>query len=238
MVCSSGIGTSQLLAQRLETKFNKSLQVIRVTTVANLFNSELTEDLVISTIPISNLDKPVVSVGPLLGPADIIAIQSVIKKLQKSEQPPNPFFELLKPELIIVKSKAENYSQVMNTITKKLVENDYIRDSNQVLKAADEREALASTAMDNFALPHVNPKLIQKSALALLISEKPILWQKSEVHFIFFIGLNNKVKGKMREIFQLINAIIDDHQLQSHLLKAKQSKEVIKILKDWNKGGL
>lgn len=238
VVCSSGIGTSQLLAQRLEIKFNKSLQVIRVTTVANLFNSELTEDLVISTIPISNLDKPVVSVGPLLGPADIIAIQSVIKKLQKSEQPPNPFFELLKPELIIVKSKAENYSQVMNTITKKLVENDYIRDSNQVLKAADEREALASTAMDNFALPHVNPKLIQKSALALLISEKPILWQKSEVHFIFFIGLNNKVKGKMREIFQLINAIIDDHQLQSHLLKAKQSKEVIKILKDWNKGGL
>lgn len=238
VVCSSGIGTSQLLAQRLETRFNKTLQVNRVTTVADLFNSKLTEDLVISTIPISNIEKPVICVGPLLEPNDIQVIQSEIKQLQKSTQSHNPFFDFLKPELILIKDQSEDYQQTMETITQALINGKYIKNAKEVLKAVDEREELASTAMERFALPHVSPKLIEKSALVLLISKTPILWKKSEVNFIFFIGLNNEVKGKMRDIFKLINAIIDDQQLQGRLLKARQKQQVIKILKEWNKGGL
>lgn len=237
VVCSSGIGTSQLLAQRLETRFNKILQVNRVTTVADLFNSKLTEDLVISTIPISNIEKPVICVGPLLEPNDIQVIQSEIKQLQKNTQSHNPFFDFLKPELILIKDQSEDYQQTMETITQALINGKYIKNVKEVLKAVDQREELASTAMERFALPHVNPKLIEKSALVLLISKKPILWKKSEVNFIFFIGLNNEVKGKMRDIFKLINAIIDDQQLQGRLLKAQQEQQVIKILKEWNKGG-
>ncbi len=238
VVCSSGIGTSQLLAQRLETKFNRSLQVVRITTVADLFNSKLTEDLVISTIPISNLEKPVISVGPLLEQADIKAIQSEIKRIKRDTQPKNPFFELLRSNFVLINSQSEDYRQVMQDITQKLANNDYIQDSKKVLKAVDEREKLASTAMEDFALPHVNPKLIKKPVLVFLISKKPISWNKSEVKFVCFIGLNDEVKEKMHEIFKLINALIDDKQLQNKLLKVEQPKQVISMLKKWYEGGI
>lgn len=238
VVCSSGIGTSQLLAQRLEQRFGKSLRVVRVTTVAEVFTSKLDEDLVISTIPISKLDKPIICIGPLLTSKDSELVQMEITRLQSKRHPENVFFELLKPDLVFIDPQVKTARQAVNEIVQGLERNGNVTDTKQIMNAVEKREELASTAIAHFSLPHVGPELIKRSALALFISPQAISWQGSQVNFILFIALNNKVKSNMKEIFKVINTLIDDQHIQNQLLKVASSKQAVEVLKHWNRRGM
>lgn len=234
VVCSSGIGTSQLLAQRLAMNFNHKLEIFQITKVSALFTTQVTVDFVISTIPISHLAKPVIVVSPLLNQRDITRIQREIEQLRQTKKPLNTFFHLLRPDLVFKVAAAGGYRQVITKIAHQLFVNGYITDQEKVIQAAISREKLASTALDQFALPHVSPNLIKRPAIVLLVSQQPINWLgDQQVHFVFFMALNSTVHQSLREIYRLINQIIDDHQLAKRLLQVEKAPQLIQVLNDW-----
>lgn len=129
---------------------------------------------------------------------------------------------------------AGGYRQVITKITHQLFVNGYITDQEKVIQAAISREKLASTALDQFALPHVSPNLIKRPAIVLLVSQQPINWLgDQQVHFVFFMALNSTVHQSLREIYRLINQIIDDHQLAKRLLQVEKAPQLIQVLNDW-----
>lgn len=83
VVCSGGVGTSQLLVEKLKQQFG--FHIVEITTLHNL-QEEMAKsvDIVISTIPIRNATFPYVQVSPLLDDSDYLKIQKNTKHLTGS----------------------------------------------------------------------------------------------------------------------------------------------------------
>lgn len=78
LVCHMGVGTSQFLKNKLEQYFNFSMEVV---TKDYLQKYQYDADMIISTIPLENIDAPFVEVSAFLSELDINKIQLVEKKV-------------------------------------------------------------------------------------------------------------------------------------------------------------
>jgi len=79
LVCNSGIGTSKLLQQKINEKFN--FNILNVVSVHMLNNTDTSDiDFLISTIELSNCKVPYVRISPLLNEEDYLKLQQISKK--------------------------------------------------------------------------------------------------------------------------------------------------------------
>lgn len=80
LVCSTGVGTSKLLESRLKSEFN-SLEVAEIVSSYQIKSMNLESiDLILSTIPLEYLDKPVLIINPMLLDQDIEKINKFCKE--------------------------------------------------------------------------------------------------------------------------------------------------------------
>ncbi|UTC08520.1 hypothetical protein A4W78_02530 [Latilactobacillus curvatus] len=205
VVCSSGIGTSQLLGQRLAKTFAQELRITRIIALGELLAIPIKESLVISTIAIKGLSVPVIEVSPLLNRHDIGIIRQMITE---QPTPTNHLVALLQPELTIVTQEQLTDQGAIELIGQRLIDQGYAKPT--VVQAALAREALASTALGRVALPHADSQLITKPAIGLLIAPQSINWQHNDkVQLVFFMALNETVHGQMRAIYHDLDQLIE-----------------------------
>ena len=205
VVCSSGIGTSQLLGQRLAKTFAQELRITRIIALGELLATPIKESLVISTIAIKGLSVPVIEVSPLLNRHDIGIIRQMITE---KPTPTNHLVALLQPELTIVTQEQLTDQGAIELIGQRLIDQGYAKPT--VVQAALAREALASTALGRVALPHADSQLITKPAIGLLIAPQSINWQHNDkVQLVFFMALNETVHGQMRAIYHDLDQLIE-----------------------------
>ena len=84
VACASGIGTSRLLAAKIEKEYD-NIKVAEVIPTLHIYEKLLTEkkiDFIISTVPVKDCPIPVVQVNPLLFPKDMEKIEELIKNLK------------------------------------------------------------------------------------------------------------------------------------------------------------
>ncbi|HCD4412430.1 TPA: transcriptional antiterminator, partial [Enterococcus faecium] len=119
LVCSSGYGTSKLLEQRINNGFADMVEIEDVLSINELQDRKVTDELVISTIPIENTNFPVIVVSPLMLGADV---RKVKQYLQLNEQTEDAFLNLLDKRFCFFTHQIkDNQVNVLNIITKKLV---------------------------------------------------------------------------------------------------------------------
>ncbi|MFL2126872.1 BglG family transcription antiterminator [Latilactobacillus curvatus] len=209
VVCSSDIGTSQLLGQRLAKTFAQELRITRIIALGELLATPIKESLVISTIAIKGLSVPVIEVSPLLNRHDIGIIRQMITE---QPTPTNHLVALLQPELTIVTQEQLTDQGAIELIGQRLIDQGYAKPT--VVQAALAREALASTALGRVALPHADSQLITKPAIGLLIAPQSINWQHNDkVQLVFFMALNETVHGQMRAIYHDLDQLIETPRL-------------------------
>lgn len=231
VVCSSGIGTSQLLGQRLAKMFAQELRITRIIALGELLATPIKESLVISTIAIKGLSVPVIEVSPLLNRHDIGIIRQMIAE---QAAPANHLVALLQPELTIVTQERLTDQAAIALIGQRLIDYGYAKPS--VIQAALAREALASTALDRVALPHADPQLIIKPAIGLLIAPQRIAWQpNNKVQLVFFMALNATVDGQMRAIYHDLDRLIENPCLLKQVVQAPDGAAALTILAQFNK---
>lgn len=78
LVCNSGIGTSQILSEAISSRFN--VNIIDIISARQLMRSLKSKDidLVISTVPIENIDIKCITVNPILTKENVSEIQQSI----------------------------------------------------------------------------------------------------------------------------------------------------------------
>lgn len=87
VVCGGGIGTSQLLVERLKRRFK--FDILDVTSVHNISKNMLEHvDLIISTVPLGDIEKESVVITPILDDSDYLKIQKKLKALNLTEGEP------------------------------------------------------------------------------------------------------------------------------------------------------
>ncbi|MGE5607297.1 MAG: BglG family transcription antiterminator [Bacteroidota bacterium] len=87
IACATGIGTSRLLATKIENEF-ENIHIIRVTSVLDIEESWLREqgiEFIIATVGIEKCGVPVVIVNPLLLEADKLIITRLLEQLKTTD---------------------------------------------------------------------------------------------------------------------------------------------------------
>lgn len=84
VTCTSGIGTSKMLAERIKSEFDQIdiESILSTTQISEVWLLEKDIDLIISTVHFENRLTPVIMVNPLLLDSDIQKIQGVLSSLK------------------------------------------------------------------------------------------------------------------------------------------------------------
>ncbi len=200
IVCSSGVGTAELLKTRITKKF-QNIAIKGVYPAYILDSLELSDiDLIISTVNLEgvNLEKEVINVSPLLTDEDEEKINEHVKKQRDYDYLQN----LMSDDLFFINIEASSKEEVIEIMTKTMIERDIITEETkeQILK----REEMSSTEITNLvAIPHCIAKENKNSVLAIGILKRPIMWDKSQVQIVFLGVLDPQVKQN-RKVFSML----------------------------------
>lgn len=260
VVCSSGIGTSQMLLSKLENF--PQLNIIKSCSIIELEDTIKNNnvDLIISTIPIPKLNKKTVVVTPLLLEDDIRKIEKAlsisnlnsieskkeyIPSLQRKEQLKNiaiygsNIIEILKNSDMVI-HKYKNTENVIDELldihykNKKITKNE----KDKILKALIKRNNISPIILPNkkFVLYHLATDYTDEILITIgkfkeLIPMKNILGKKELVSTSFLL-VAPKNKKSIETLGDLSSAIIEDDTFVEELNKAKNKKEILLSLEN------
>lgn len=240
VVCSSGIGTSQLISTRLEKRFNE-IEII-ATIPLNLLKGEIISkaDLIISTIP-GVLNSPkFVYVSAILGAADVLKIKNALGKLEiKSDKEEgigkrnveNYISDVLDEELCFIDDKRHNLRDIINYYGNIMEEKGYVESGfcENVL----ERENISSTVIGKgIAIPHSTQEFVKQSKICIVRINEPIMLEDEKVKLIIILALKFNDYMFTKEFYRKFYSILDSEKLIAKIMEANDKLQILEIFLD------
>ncbi|ADL07314.1 BglG family transcription antiterminator [Thermosediminibacter oceani] len=229
VVCASGMGTAQLLA----TRIRKTFPNITITGVYPAFkSSEIIKqrpDFILSTVPLENMDIPVIEISPLLNKNDLRRLKAVILS-EDEDVDRSILLKFMKEDLFFKGISASDCFEVIDKMSDSLYQKGYV--TKGFKESAKQREKISSTGIGNLvAIPHAMLGHAIGSHIAVGILEKPIKWGSSQAQLIFMIALEKLSDREFQHIFEALYDVVDDPSLVAKLIKARDFNEFARILK-------
>ena len=238
IVCPTGIGTSELIANKIK-RFLPSQDVVEVVPIRKVYENDIDNvDLIISSVQLTIKDKPVIYISPLVNNSDLKNISNFYGEL---------FYNEAFPE-----NKAKNYSFKYLSET---LDKDYIFTNRnytskeecliEIIKAMEEkqdaaegfkesileREKLGTTSLESgAAIPHAAPETVINSRIAIMTLKNFIRWDNKMVNAIILICIAKKDMLKIKNILSEIYQIVENKDSINHLLVGKSKKEILESL--------
>lgn len=228
ILCHYGIGTAQLLAEKIR-RYMPRVEVVGVYPIHSI-NSILKKD--ISCIISTQVIKGIQTRTPILVIEDILS-DSAVKKIDHHIQ-----LETNKQEALIkmlhedafFKIKANSKEEIIQVIGSNMKAKGLIDDN--VISSVQEREKLASTDIGNLvAIPHTTLNGEHQSVIGVGVLEEPIMWNEHEVQIVLMICFNLSDVENI-EIFKYMLDIIDNFELIQKLIKSNNMKEIKHIISE------
>lgn len=229
IVCTSGVGTSMLIKSKLENIFKGKLEIIKVIPSYLIdYVNVLDIDFVISTVEVNLENVNVIKVSPMLTDKEI-------KLIEKYIETENVYIDLdiqnlFSRELFFKDIKAETRSQVIDIMSKKLVEKGYIDDTMR--QSYFERETIATTEIGNMvAIPHGAKGEVYENKVAIGILKEPISWEVGKVRLIIMLALDKEKILDYEEVFSKIYKRVDSIAKVISICENKSYEKFIKLFK-------
>ena len=229
IVCTSGVGTSMLIKSKLENIFKGKLEIIKVIPSYLIdYINVLDIDFVISTVELNLENINVIKVSPMLTDKEI-------KLIEKYIETENVYIDLdiqnlFSSELFFKDIKAETRSQVIDIMSKKLVEKGYIDDTMR--QSYFERETIATTEIGNMvAIPHGAKGEVYENKVAIGILKEPISWEVGKVRLVIMLALDKEKILDYEEVFSKIYKRVDSIAKVISICENKSYEKFIKLFK-------
>ena len=229
IVCTSGVGTSMLIKSKLENIFKGKLEIIKVIPSYLIdYVNVLDIDFVISTVEVNLENINVIKVSPMLTDKEI-------KLIEKYIETENVYIDLdiqnlFSSELFFKDIKAETRSQVIDIMSKKLVEKGYIDDTMR--QSYFERETIATTEIGNMvAIPHGAKGEVYENKVAIGILKEPISWEVGKVRLIIMLALDKEKILDYEDVFSKIYKRVDSIAKVISICENKSYEKFIKLFK-------
>ena len=207
ILCDYGIGTSQLIGERIRQEINE-IEIVGIYPVHYLELALAQEvDIIISTIPITlpTKDKKVIVVDNLLA---IDAFDKIKNLLEEQDGKKHLLINLFKKEAYF-KVACGDKQEVLAMLEKQTKIALQIPD--YVFEAIKERENVSTTDIGNLvAIPHAICEGNFESCIIVTILDKPILWEKEMVQVVLVICFNQKDRDNaalFRELYRCIKSM-------------------------------
>ncbi|MEB7675475.1 BglG family transcription antiterminator [Staphylococcus equorum] len=196
VVCSSGIGTSRLLATRLQQTFSE-IQKTTQASVGDLNELDSTQfDAIITTVDL-DITTPYITVNPLLPDSDINHVAAFLN-MQKDVQPsdtldythqniPDPEAKLsyIRKGLELIDSVYIDYISVSNWtnyLTETLLSHQIITDGQSFAELIKHHMDTQGFVLEPYpiAIPHLKNQIIQKPFILITILNEPIMLKSNQ----------------------------------------------------------
>ncbi|QZY55225.1 sigma 54-interacting transcriptional regulator [Crassaminicella profunda] len=220
-VCLTGEGTAKALENVISerVKLDNKIEVMTMSVLENHNISAIVKKMsqekkVIAIVGTINPQIPFI---PFIDASEIIEGTGV-EKLDNYINLSNNMFnkkinkkvnilanELIDEKTTILKSDIRSKKEAIEKMTNLLYELGYVKEKfkDSVYKRED---MLPTLFKGGVALPHANPKYVNKPIIGILTLEKPILWDaNNEVDCIFVVAINEYYKDEFRKLYKMIN---------------------------------
>lgn len=221
IICSSGIGGSQLLAVKIRRYF-PYLMVDGIYPAYRLEEAlKKTPDFIISTIPLPQQKIPVVQVSHLLSDEDFIHMRKFLDDAVQLDggQDTESFTRLFSQDLFSAGIDIKQRDEVLYFLCGKLVKEGCA--DEDFVQAVMERELIFSTAIGNMvAIPHALPGHSLGSNIVVGILNKPIAWGDENVQLVFLLNIDTTSENQFKRIFEHLYDVVNSKNKVNRLLKA------------------
>ncbi|WP_314208644.1 BglG family transcription antiterminator [Vagococcus salmoninarum] len=229
LVCSSGKGTSQLLAARLRRTFPE-IEISRILSIQELAKTDIYEDVILSTVKLAMKNQEILYVSPVLTMDDQKKIGEFIENQSESIVRHQEFSQLIAEDFIFLDEKLTSYQEVISFIGHKLTDKKYA--TSGIIESAVQREELSFTSFGKFATPHCAPEYVEKSIIVFIRLKDEIQWGEGKVKYVFFICIKEETPAELELIYDNLLEIID---LGNKNYLSKQTKgQILRYLKEGN----
>ncbi|MCM3123888.1 MULTISPECIES: BglG family transcription antiterminator [unclassified Mesobacillus] len=232
LVCSMGVGMSQLMQTKLERKFH-NLEIVGTSSVKDVKKeiNDKNPDLIISTVPFESGPVPIITVSPFLMLEEERKIKDMLENpvLEQKETKFQTISHLMEKELIVINPDRDTRPGIIGRLSDILIEKGYIEPEYK--QSVFTREEQSSTVIGcGIAIPHGNPDFVKEAKLAVALYREPIQWGSDQVSVVFLLAIDHESKGLLKELFKEISKMMDDNLTLFNLAKASTPEEVLKII--------
>ena len=234
IVCGSGLGTAQLIRNKILSYFNYQINIIGCYPVYKLDNILRGEygkvDLIISTIPLNvGGNIPTIQVNPLINQNDLFKIKQYIDF--KGTNPKERMGIFFRKGLFKYFDEDIDYFSAILELCRMLEAEGFIDNSQVFYKSAIKREKLFSTILDEMvAIPHPMESMSKTTVVAVGIFKNPIIYCGKKVNMIFLLAINAKEDEKLKVLYKMIQGILEDEEIIRKLSKARDINDFIESI--------
>ncbi|MBT2729794.1 transcription antiterminator [Bacillus sp. ISL-75] len=244
IVCPNGIGTSELIANKVK-HILPALCLIEVVPIDKLYQMNIDSvDFIISAIPIRNTTKPVIYVSPLVTSTDVKNIMNFYTDLfllkEEKKEPVDQYPDIkylskfIKEDSIFINKKIQDQKEVLSFLIQKL------KDSNDIISGFEEsvynRENVGTTALDTgVAIPHGTPKFVVNTRIIILTTEDMIDWGGTKVDTVILICISPKDLKNVKNILSDIYKLIESRKNVKKYFSDNTGKGILQLMKEGDK---
>jgi lichenan operon transcriptional antiterminator len=207
LVCTSGMGTSRLLQHRIKMKYGMETKDVELASIFQLKNKNFEEyACILSTVPLlESYPIPVILVDPSYG--EDISTERIGMLLS---QVPEETESVIKESLIFPGMKLKSREEVLHFLCVRITEQYDLAENFE--EEVRKRESLSSTEIGNqIAFPHPL-NYDGEIAFAVMFLEKPILWHRMKVKYIFLLALPKRETEFSRYVSEKITSALCDEE--------------------------
>lgn len=238
IVCPTGIGSSELIANKIK-RFLPAQDIVEVVPMRKIYENDIENvDLIISSVHLDITKKPIIYVSPLVTNIDLKNISNFYADIfykendlgEKIEQYNFKYIpQILDKEMIFVDKDYNSKEECLFEMIRAMEEKDIVYEGFK--ESILERERLGTTSLESgAAIPHASPETVKESRIAIMTLGKFIRWDNKYVNTIILICIANKDMHKVKSILSEIYQIVETKDTISHLLVGKKEKEIIELL--------
>ncbi|MDT2548386.1 BglG family transcription antiterminator [Enterococcus avium] len=253
VICATGLGSSQMIKNRLEREFGSRILIEKVISYYEIAEQDLSHiDLVISSINLGNivLNAPIVNVSVFLGKDDIQKINHGISSNKGShfvagrkesdrkelvEEQVELIERSFKPDLFYFVGEHSTKDAVLRELISKIEAVEGTDLQENFLKQLKLRESYSSVVFSEFmAVPHPIEALTKEGHVAVAVAPEGITWDKEyqNIQLVFLLSPDKFGKFEIDKVSQMLVEIMEDDTFRKALAFSDTFDNFIKAFID------
>ncbi|XKM14353.1 PRD domain-containing protein [Orbaceae bacterium ac157xtp] len=228
----SELGNSTI--KMIESKIRRDYPQVKINRVLSYLEYEqlmaIDEDFVVTTMRISQKDKPIVKIAPF---PTSYQLEQLGRLAMVDRTMPYILEHFFNEKFFLVINKPITQQALFKLVCKKLEDEGYV--SGDFYPSLIERESIVSTLLgENIAIPHTVGLLAKKTVVFTILAPHGIIWDKTKnevANVIFLLAISKEEYEEAMNIYNLFVNFVKEKSTK-RLLNSKSFNDFQAIVKD------
>lgn len=210
-----------VMRESIEKILGAEISIESVITRTDVRSSDITTDIVITTIPLPFELDTIVQVQPFLSESDIDAVRRVTSRARRGRRRNiirERLLEYFRADTFFRNVEFESAESAIRSLGEALKSQGIIDDG--YIESAIERERMSSTVfVDGLAVPHAMSMTAQRPTIALAVNEVATVWGDQRVNVVAFIAFAASGREEFQEVFEQFVDVFSDRTRMADVVK-------------------